>query len=103
MDSSSRLYSVNIIFDNVNLSSSSGPNSFAKKIAHAFKLAGHQVHYNPRNVPDPRVQLSFILQTKRCAPSALRLDGIYFNTEQDWAQMNAPIKDSFENSKAIIY
>jgi glycosyltransferase involved in cell wall biosynthesis len=34
---------------------------------------------------------------------ALRLDGIYFNTRQDWKSQNFPINQSFKSSDLVIY
>ena len=33
----------------------------------------------------------------------LRLDGIYFNSEQDYERQNSPIKFAYENSDAVIF
>jgi len=88
-----------ILLDNVNLSSSSGPNSFGKRLKRELENTGHVVG----DLPDHDVQLSFITATKKIAPLALRLDGIYFNTRQDWALNNQPIKNSFNFSDLVIY
>jgi glycosyltransferase involved in cell wall biosynthesis len=89
-----------IFLDNVNTSSSSGPNSFGKKLKQKFEEKGHAVESYPSQQD---VQLSFIVTSKKCAPTALRLDGIYFNTRQDWQQMNTPLKSSFDSSDVVIY
>lgn len=65
-----------------------------------FKKMGHEV--GP-HIFDPTVQLSFIMANKKIAPMALRLDGIYFNTRQDWEKLNEPIKKSFNDSDLVIY
>jgi len=93
---------VNILFDNVNFSSNSGPNSFAKKLAYQFKDADYNVSINGENSPID-VQLSFISNKERRAPIALRLDGIYFNLEQNWTLLNEPIKRSYGIANAIIF
>jgi glycosyltransferase involved in cell wall biosynthesis len=54
-------------------------------------------------VIDPQVQLSFIMMTQKVVPTALRLDGIYFNTRQDWGSQNEPIRRSFEASDLVVY
>lgn len=91
-----------IFFDSVNFDSCSGPNSFARKLARAMSKRGHAVTLDPLSRPD--VQLSFIQVTQRAAPKiALRLDGIYFNTSQDWNALNEPIKKSFEVADIIVY
>lgn len=103
MDTRQGLYNMNILFDNVNLASSSGPNNFAKKLSSQiselddnFILTSIQEEYID-------VQLSFIQTNYKMAPTALRLDGIYFNSEQGWEELNEPIKKSYINSEAIIY
>ncbi len=86
-----------IFFDNVDFRSSSGPNSFGSKLARAFIQMGHQVVDK-----EPDVQLSFISISRKLAPTILRLDGIYFNSEQDWKALNSPINKSYEAADAII-
>lgn len=89
-----------ILLDNVNINSTSGPNSFGRRLMHHLNKLGHSIG---TNVIDPDVQLSFITSTQRKAKIALRLDGIYFNSKQDWQKLNSSIKDSFENSEIVIY
>lgn len=88
-------------FDNVNPNSSSGPNNFARKLATKLVSAGHQVTLGFQR---PDVQLSFIQQTVAIpnVPTVLRLDGIYFNSIQDWQRMNEPIKASYDRADAVI-
>jgi glycosyltransferase involved in cell wall biosynthesis len=87
-----------IFFDNVNFQSNSGPNSFGLKLASNFMNKGHTITHQ-----NPDVQVSFIQTNNTLAPTVLRLDGIYFNSEQEWEAMNAPIKHSFEKASGIIY
>jgi glycosyltransferase involved in cell wall biosynthesis len=89
-----------VLLDNVNTSSSSGPNSFGKKLKIELEKLGHVAE---TQIENPDVQLSFIMLTKKIAPAALRLDGIYFNTRQDWDQQNRPLKISFDASELVIY
>ncbi len=88
-----------IIFDNVNFSSSSGPNSFAGKLARSLIKMGHKVNESP----ECDVQLAFIQATQKFGPIVQRLDGIYFNSEQDWKSLNDPIKKTYLNSSAVIF
>jgi glycosyltransferase involved in cell wall biosynthesis len=93
---------VKIYLDNVDLNSSSGPNSFGRKLRDSLVISGHYVSTSPMGGSD--VQLSFIQTSKRSAPVvALRLDGIYFNTRQDWAALNAALKRSHEDADLVIY
>lgn len=90
--------SLKIYFDNVNFNSSSGPNSFGLKLARTLTETGHKI---VDKLPD--VQLSFIQIINKLAKTALRLDGIYFNVEQDWKQLNFPISTSYNNADAVIF
>ena len=87
-----------IYFDNVNFQSNSGPNSFGKKLAESFVDNGHEVSH-----VDPDVQLSFIQSNIQVAPMVLRLDGIYFNSEQDWNALNAPIQKAYHEAAGVIF
>ncbi len=89
-----------ILFDNVNFSSSSGPNSFGRRLALALQSSGHQVVSG--NSPFD-VQLSFIESTQKNRKTALRLDGIYFNTRQNWQAQNLSIKKSYDDSNLVIF
>ena len=88
-----------IFFDNVDFSSSSGPNSFGLKLALQLELMGNKINKNEK----PDVQLSFIQATRKLAPLIQRLDGIYFNSEQDWNTQNKPIKSTYEKADAVVY
>lgn len=89
-----------IFLDNVNLNSSSGPNTFGKRLKNQIQKLGDQFRFDDT---DPDVQLSFITATRKIAPLVLRLDGIYFNTRQDWEANNVPIKRSFDASDIVVY
>lgn len=89
-----------ILFDNVDFSSTSGPNHFARKLAVQFARMGHTL-VEPHEGPE--VQLSFIQATGIYAPMVQRLDGIWFNTEQDWQAMNGPIKKTYEQANGVVF
>jgi glycosyltransferase involved in cell wall biosynthesis len=90
-----------VIFDNVSLASSSGPNSFGRKLLNEMRSRGHEAGIDVQNAD---AQLSFIQTVSRKADKvALRLDGIYFNTRQNWNAMNAPITDSFKSADLVVY
>lgn len=91
---------MNILFDNVDINSSSGPNSFGKLLMQELRNKGHKVDLFLDN---PDVQLSFIMAHQKVAKMALRLDGIYFNTSQDWKQLNIPIYQSYNDADLIIF
>ena len=86
-----------ILFNNVDFYSNSGPNNFAFKLAHRFQEIGHEI---VRNNPD--VCLNFIQGNLPVVRNVLRLDGIYFNTTQDWKRQNEPIIQSYNLADAVI-
>lgn len=93
-----------VLLDGVDPRSSSGPNSFARKLLDAMTELGHSVSYSlglDSWVPDARI--TFIQGSKIDVPTALRLDGIYFNTRQNWEAMNRPIRSSYESADLIIH
>ena len=94
-----------IFLDNVNTSSSSGPNGFAKKILVELKK-NHDVFTSVYELSArslrPDVQLSFIAAQNSLAPVVQRLDGIYFNSDQDYMAMNSPILATYQQASAIV-
>lgn len=90
-----------VLFDNVDTRSSSGPNSFGRKLINEMNASGH---YAGVDTVEPDVQLSFIqIGREQSKKIALRLDGIYFNNKQDWERMNDPIKQSVLRADLVIY
>ena len=93
-----------IFLDNVNVNSTSGPNSFAKKLSKCFIEMGHTVDTLLKDmVHSPDVQLSFIASAFKIAPIIQRLDGIYFNTDQDFNVQNKPIAATYWSSESVIF
>ena len=91
-----------IFFDNVNFESHSGPNSFARKISNSFMSKGHEVESGvPTSTPE--IQFSFISAKYKIAPIIQRLDGIYFNSEQDFNHLNIPIESTYSMADAAIF
>jgi len=96
---------VNIFLDNVNLNSRSGPNSFGKKLKREFENSGHKVLASVEECKDikPDIQLSFIAARFKIAPIVQRLDGIYFNSEQDFNSLNSPIEATYQIADSVIF
>ena len=95
---------MHILLDNVNLDSSSGPNSFARKLTKYMSINGHTFQLGGDSPAD--VQLCFIeshqnLPTKN--KLVTRFDGIYFNTLQDHKSQNQNIKRTYEHSDGVIF
>ncbi len=91
-----------IYFDNVNLSSLSGPNSFAQRLAGAFYNRGHSLVEHNEN---PDVSLVFIEPTHllpRNVPVVQRLDGIWFKPGE-FETKNVNIKRCYKSADAVIW
>ena len=92
-----------IFFDNWNPTSSSGPNGFGKKL-YSTLSPDHEVYWAGEYKGTPDVQLSFIQgQVVTGAPLVQRLDGIYFNTDQDFKSLNDTIRKTYDISKSVIF
>ena len=81
----------------MNFNASNGPNGFGIKLAKEFYRQGHEIVST-----DPDVQLSFIHKVNDFNPCVLRLDGIYFNTDQDWKAQNEQIRLSYLSSQSVV-
>tara|TARA_R110001583_G_scaffold31600_1_gene107838 strand:+ start:7058 stop:7867 length:810 start_codon:yes stop_codon:yes gene_type:complete len=56
------------------------------------------------NQPDADVEFCLIQQqVHKVKPMLLRLDGIYFNSEQDYNTQNKPIKYAYDNADIVIF
>lgn len=91
-----------VLLDNVNLSSTSGPNHFGNKLRTALNDLGHQCD---TALPEPDVQLSFIEThvTSPPAPLVLRLDGIYFDTAADFVSQNKNILRCYLQALGVVF
>ena len=86
---------------NFNPSSNSGPNKFTRDLfSSLISYRGFEI----TNQDQADVEFCLIQQAvQKKKPMVLRLDGIYFNSEQDYENQNAPIKASYENADAVIF
>ena len=91
---------MNILLDNVDVGSTSGPNHFASKLKKYMQRQGDTFAFDkPFDA-----QLSFIQRSHHSTvPLFQRLDGIYFNSEQDFNRMNAAIKDTYRKSSGVVF
>ena len=91
-----------IHFSNVNFSSSSGPNSFANRLAEEFTKRGHEI-VGERS--DYEIFLCFIEPAsvpREGSKFIHRLDGIWFKPEQ-FKTHNKHIKWAYENCDKVIW
>lgn len=92
-----------IWIDGADPSSRSGPNGFARKLSSALTDRGHAVTFVRGDAASSDARIVFIQGEHSETPTALRLDGIYFNTRQDWERQNAPIRRSYDAADLIIH
>lgn len=92
---------MNIWFENANFSSNSGPNSFAQKLSWEFEQRDIKVNQQPYDA-----SLCFIESARhnvKSIPTFQRLDGIYFNTAQDYKAQNSNILRTYNAAKGVIF
>ena len=92
---------MNIHFENVNINSNSGPNSFGRKLLKYMGNVGHT--FNPTEKND--VVLAFIQASKNNydVPLIQRLDGIYFNTIQNYKVQNYFIEETYNKADGVVF
>lgn len=92
---------MNLVLENVNLNSNSGPNSFGQKLFKYMPSCGVAIN----NTPEPDAYLCFIEsgRTTHNAPLFQRLDGIYFNSAFDYTAQNSNIKRTYESAAGVIF
>ena len=91
-----------IFAHNFNPDSNSGPNKFTRQLFNQLKKE-HGVS-NTANQQEADVEFCLIQQVAhKVKPMVLRLDGIYFNSDQHFTKQNAPIRFSYENADAVIF
>ena len=92
---------MNLLLENVNMDSTSGPNYFAQKLVKYLQMRG--VVSTPHLPYD--LKLTFIEShgLRPDMPMVQRLDGIYFNANFDCQKMNRNIKRTYEQAKGVIF
>ena len=92
---------MNIWFENANLSNNSGPNSFAQKLTNSFIKKGIKVNEEPYDI-----SLCFIESFRPklgTLPTIQRLDGIYFNTSQNYELQNSNIFRTYKQAAGVVF
>ena len=92
---------MNIVLENVNLNSNSGPNSFGQKLYKYMQPLGVDFVAPP----SPDAYLCFIEsgRPKYDAPLFQRLDGIYFNTAGNYTAQNSNIKRIYDMADGVVF
>ena len=87
---------------NFNPHSNSGPNKFTRTLFAALIRGGKISVVSDQRQAD--VEFCLIQQQAyKVKPMVLRLDGIWFNSDQDYNTQNAPIKYAYENADAVVF
>lgn len=91
-----------IHLDNVNMNSTSGPNSFANRLARALIESGHEIELDDGSKAD--VSLVFIEPSgRRLAKKVIqRLDGIWFSPHE-FETKNVNIKKLYQTADGVIW
>ena len=91
-----------IFTHNFNPASDSGPNKFSRQL---FRSLSENLDVKiEKNQQAADVEFCLIQQqTHKVKPMLLSLDGIYFNSMQDYNRQNAPIKFSYDNADAVVF
>jgi glycosyltransferase involved in cell wall biosynthesis len=86
---------------NFNPQSNSGPNKFTRTLFNRF-IKEKDVLISNQEEAD--VEFCLIQQQlPKVKPMVLRLDGIYFNSEQEYNKQNALIQYSYNNADAVVF
>jgi len=92
---------VKVFAHNFNPSSNSGPNKFTRTLFNQL-VKDNKVTLSIQEEAD--VEFCLIQQqVHKVKPMLLRLDGIWFNSDQDYNRQNAPIKFSYQNADSVVF
>ena len=87
---------------NFNPQSNSGPNKFTRQLFNQMQKE-YGVRYT-NNQQEADVEFCLIQQVvHKVKPMVLRLDGIWFNSEQNYKEQNKLIEFSYKNADAVIF
>ena len=91
-----------ILPTNFNPRSDSGPNSFSRGLLNILIAEGKLAI--AKSVEESDLEFCLIESPiEKIMPRVTRLDGIYFNTSQDYNTLNSNIKNTYLNSDAVIF
>ena len=86
---------------NFNPNSNSGPNKFTRTL---FNQLARDKKIVLSNQKDADVEFCLIQQqVHKVKPMVLRLDGIWFNSEQNYKEQNKIIEYSYKNADAVVF
>ena len=90
-----------IFTHNFDSTSNSGPNKFTRTLFNQL-IKDKKIKISSQQEAD--VEFCLIQQqVRKVKPMVLRLDGIWFNSDQDYVQQNMPIRYAYENADAVVF
>jgi len=93
---------IKVFAHNFNPSSNSGPNKFTRTLFNSLKKQNLVSIETVQREAD--VEFCLIQQSlHKVKPMVLRLDGIWFNSEQEYDKQNAPIMFAYNNADTVIF
>jgi len=93
---------MNVFLHNFNPGSNSGPNKFCRQLFETLVKDYNVKIVTQQNDADIEF-VSINLQFEPVKPVVIRLDGIYFNSDQDYKTQNIPIKNSYDLANCVIF
>ena len=96
-----RIFRLKVFTHNFNPASNSGPNKFSRQlIRNLIEKENYQISIQD----DADIEFCLIQQQfHKKKPMVLRLDGIYFNSDQDYEKQNSPIRFAYENADSVVF
>lgn len=91
-----------VYFHNFNPLSNSGPNKFTRQMVNTLVENKKIKISKDQNEADAEFALIQLTDYKK-KPTILRLDGIYFNTRQDFKSQNSLIEYSYKASDRVVF
>jgi glycosyltransferase involved in cell wall biosynthesis len=92
---------VKVFTHNFDPNSNTGPNKFTRTLLNRL-IKDDKIKISVQQEAD--VEFCLIQQqVHKVKPMILRLDGIWFNSDQDHNRQNAPIKFAYQNADAVIF
>jgi len=79
-----------------------GPQLFCSRLNKAMQSMSEVEIVSPEEA-EVRLHNIEIKDKSSLGKDILRLDGVYFNTDQDWEKLNKSIKKSFDLADAVVY
>ena len=91
-----------LCINNFNPYSNSGPNKFTRQLINRM-IEDKDVSIEPNAAYADVVFALISLAQNKVKPILLRLDGIYFNSAQDYVKQNSPIRYAYSQADVVVF